>query len=294
LTKEEVQNNLQKYQEQIGKILNIERTKFVFNGDWLAPLSFAEVIELASEFTVQQMLERDMFQERLKVGAPIYLHEFLYPLMQGYDSVALAVDAEVGGNDQTFNMLAGRTMLKRRGKEKFVIAMKLLTDPTGRKMGKSEGNMVTLADNPADMYGKVMSWPDSLIESGFEICTRVSLAGLTNLVASDPLGMKKSLAREIVKIYHGEDSARRAEESFLATFRDGGVPTDIVAVDSLPGESLAEILIRTAMVSSRAEFRRLLLAGAITTEKGETVTDLLAPPLPTVYRIGKKRFLRVN
>jgi tyrosyl-tRNA synthetase len=294
LTKEQVENNLKNYQDQVGRILDLNQTQFVLNGEWLEPLKFSDVIELASEFTVQQMMERDMFQERVKAGSPIYLHEFLYPLMQGYDSVALGVDLEVGGNDQLFNMLAGRTMLKRRGREKFVMTMKLLTDPTGKKMGKSEGNMITLSDEPGEMYGKVMSWPDSLIVPGFEICTRLPLGGVSDRAESQPLETKKALAFEIVRMYHGQEAAIQAETDFRNTFSAGGVPEDILTVKSLEGESLVEILLRTELVASKAEFRRLLVAGAITTEKGEPISDPLAPAASNTYRVGKKRFLKIN
>lgn len=294
LTKEQVQDNLRKYKDQIGKILDIDKTKFVFNGDWLEPLTFADVVELASEFTVQQMMERDMFEERIKSGIPIYLHEFLYPLMQGYDSVALGVDIEVGGNDQTFNMLAGRTMLKRRGKEKFVVAMKLLTDPTGKKMGKSEGNMVSLSDEPADMYGKVMSWPDSLILPAFEICTRRPLDGIAERAAKDPMQTKKDLAREIVRMYHSEEAAKEAEQRFVTAFSEGGVPEDVLEVEAGAGEKIFDAILKP-LESSKTELRRLFENGAVSIVGGDKVNDPNTPLSADItLRIGKKRFLKIK
>ncbi len=177
LTRAQVLANCKQYKKQASKFISFtgkNPAKLVFNSKWLAKMSFSDVVDLASHFTVQQMSERDMFEKRLKEGKPVYLHEFLYPLMQGYDSVAMDVDMEIGGNDQTFNMLAGRTLLREmKGKEKFVITMQLLTDTSGKKMGKSEGNMLTFDDAPEEMYGKVMSWTDGMILPGFRLCTDV-------------------------------------------------------------------------------------------------------------------------
>ncbi len=175
LSAKEVKENLKSYTKQAGKILDMKKVQVKFNSKWLSKLSFEEGMEIASEFTLQQMIERDMFEKRIKEGQPIHLHEFFYPLMQGYDSVVMDVDMEIGGNDQTFNMLVGRTMMKNRGKEKYVLTTKLLVDPTGKKMGKSEGNMVTLEDTGENMFGKIMSWPDTLTPLAFKICTRAPI-----------------------------------------------------------------------------------------------------------------------
>ncbi|MDB5254739.1 MAG: Tyrosine--tRNA ligase, partial [Candidatus Nomurabacteria bacterium] len=175
LTEKEIKINLKKYKQQAGKFIRFSgknAAAIKFNNDWLGKMKFADVLALASNMTVDQMLKRDMFARRIEEEKPIYIHEFMYPLMQGYDSVAMDVDGEVGGNDQLFNMLAGRTLLKQlKNKEKFVITTKLLEDNNGKKMGKSEGNMVSLIDTPEDMYGKIMSWTDGLIIPGFELCT---------------------------------------------------------------------------------------------------------------------------
>ena len=183
LTRKEVLENCKNYAKQAGKILDMKKVEIKYNSKWLGKLVAGDFLELGSEITVQQLLERDMFKKRTEEGKPIYLHEFIYPLLQGYDSVAMNVDVEIGGNDQTFNMLVGRDMMKNRGKEKFVLTTKLLVDPTGKKMGKSEGNMVTLEDMPEDMYGKVMSWPDTLMPLAFEICTRVSINEFEKVLA---------------------------------------------------------------------------------------------------------------
>lgn len=293
LNREEVASNLKNYREQIGKIIDLEKTKFVFNNEWLSKLTFTEVVELASEFTVGQMLERDMFQERIKSDKPIYLHEFLYPLMQGYDSVALGIDMEIGGNDQTFNMLAGRAMLKRRGKEKFVLTNKLLVDPTGKKMGKTEGNMVTLNDAPSDMYGKVMSWPDSLLPLAFEICTRLPLPEMIGLAEEKPKEAKMKLAYEIVRFYHSEEAAKEAEEYFTNTFSKKEVPTDITELKP-SAYDIVTILMEAGFVKSNSEARREIEKNGVKVD-GENVTDakqIVAPE--SVIQKGKRFFVKVK
>ena len=190
----------------------------MFNSKWLAKLNFEEIIELASNFTVQQLIERDMYQERIKSQKPIYLHEFMYPLMQGYDSVAMGVDLEVGGNDQLFNMMAGRYLMNAvKGKDKFVLTMKLLTDSSGKKMGKTDGNAVFLSDSAKDIFGKVMSWPDGVINQGIESLTDFPLDYFS---VHGPLATKKILAFEIVRQVHGEKAAKTAQGSFEKTFQE--------------------------------------------------------------------------
>lgn len=295
LSPEIIRANYQVYREQIGKILNLKKTKFVFNQKWLAKMNFAEVLKLASGFTVGQMMERDMFQTRLKQNNPIYLHEFLYPLMQGYDSVQLGVDAEIGGNDQTFNMLMGRTMAKRVGQEKFIIAIKLFTDPTGKKMGKSEGNMVALTDSPNEMYGKVMSWSDTMILSCFEICTALPLAGLEQHCRQNPRDAKMALAKELVRIYHGPEAATAAETYFVETFQRKEIPEEILTVSAKAGDLLADILVTAKLVDSKSDFKRLVLGRGIGLESGEPVLDPFHKVSHTaVFKIGKKRFIKVE
>ncbi|KKS77476.1 MAG: Tyrosine-tRNA ligase [Parcubacteria group bacterium GW2011_GWB1_42_9] len=294
LTHEQVLTNCRSYKKQIGKVLDRQKIKFVYNSRWLAKLNFSQLITIASEFTLGQMVERDMFQERIKADRPVFLHEFFYPLMQGYDSVHLGVNAEIGGNDQTFNMLTGRTMQKKRGQEKFVIATKLLVDPTGKKMGKSEGNMVTLADEPNDVYGKVMSWPDEMIMLGFEICTEVDLTEMAKLNKQNPRDAKMVLAREIVKIIHGVNKAVRAEKYFINTFQKRLVPDEVIEIPAQIGELLSEVLVRAGILSSKGEFKRLVDGGGVSFEGGENVADLYQKIIKTtVFKIGKKKFVKV-
>ncbi len=219
LTREQVLENCKEYKKQASKFISFSgenKAELKFNSEWLDKLSYREGLELASHMTVQQMLARDMFEKRMKDGVPIYIHEFMYPLMQGYDSVVMNVDGEIGGNDQTWNMLAGRDLLKiLKHKEKFVIATKLLTDSTGKKMGKTEDNMVTLEQTPQDMFGKIMSWSDGLILPAFEIVTDVPLPEIERIKESlasgaNPKEFKTRLAKEIVTMCHGREQAVEA------------------------------------------------------------------------------------
>lgn len=294
LSAKEIKENLKSYTKQAGMILDMKKVEVKFNSKWLSKLSFEKVMELASEFTLQQMIERDMFEKRIKEGQPVHLHEFFYPLMQGYDSVAMDVDMEIGGNDQTFNMLVGRTMMKNRGKEKYVLTTKLLVDPTGKKMGKSEGNMVTLEDSPENMFGKVMSWPDSLMPLAFEICTRVSLSEIDS-VNTNPRDLKIKLASEIVKIFHGEKKAKEAEENFVKTFQKKEIPEEMEETKAVSGEVLSEVLVANKILSSKSEWRRLVLENAIhDLVKNQNITDVnLKVSENLTLKIGKKRFVKI-
>lgn len=304
LTRAEVLNNCRNYQKQASKILKFNGhnpAELRYNSKWLAKLSLPEVLELASNLTYAQTIKRDMFQQRINDNKDLYLHEFLYPLMQGYDTVAMDVDGEVGGNDQTFNMLVGRDLLKKiKNKEKFVIATKLLEDSTGKKMGKTEGNMVTLADEPNEMFGKIMSWPDNLISVGLELLTFLSLNEVRNLTAGltkgvNPKDVKSRLAFEVVKIYHGAKSAKEAGLNFEATFKVGAIPENLPAFKTAPAP-LSEILLQAKIVESKTEFRRLVAEGAI--ENLDTklkVGDVnLKVEDSATFKVGKKRFLKIE
>jgi len=308
LTDKEVKQNLKTWEKQIRKVIKIgyfnNGARIVRNGDWLSKMSFSDVVKLAANFTVQQMIERDMFQKRMEEKKPIYLHEFLYPLMQGYDSVVLDVDLEIGGNDQTFNMLAGRTLQKiYNNKEKFVLPTTLLINPkTGKKlMNKSEGNVVGLDDEPVDMFGKIMSLPDEAIIPIFIDCTYISLEDIEKIKSelaggANPKDLKVRLAKEIVTIYHSKEDADKAEEGFANTFKDGGLPEKIDEAKATAGELLSEISVKAGVVKSKGEFRRLVLEGAVSIqETGEKITDPNAVYKNTItLKIGKRRFLKIN
>lgn len=294
LSAKEVKENLKSYTKQVATILDMKKVEVKFNSKWLAKLSFEDLIKIASEFTLQQMIERDMFERRMKDGQPIHLHEFFYPLMQGYDSVMMDVDMEIGGNDQTFNMLIGRTMMKNRGKEKYVLTTKLLVDPTGKKMGKSEGNMVTLDDEASNMFGKIMSWPDTLIIPAFEICTRVPENKIEEIKRENPRDAKMKLAYEIVKIYRGEKKAKEAEEDFVNTFQKKEIPNEIEEIKGTG--NLGGILILKKIVPSMSEWRRLIKEGAvkrIKDHKEEKISDPKTEATPGIYKIGKRKFVKI-
>jgi tyrosyl-tRNA synthetase len=283
LTKEEVEQNFATYKEQAGKILDISNIEVRYNHEWLEKVNFKEIVDLASNFTVQQMLQRDMFDKRLKENKPISVHEFMYPLMVGYDSVVLDVDGELGGSDQEFNMLAGRTLQTAYGKrDKFVLTTRLIEGTDGRKMSKTYDNAVYLQDAPADMYGKLMSIEDNLVKKYFECLTSVSLDEIERILAGHPKEAKMRLAFEIVKIYHGEAAAQGAQENFESTFSGGGVPEDILTVKINKNAKLVDILLEQGLVSSKTEFTRLEKAGAI------REIDV------GVYRVGKHRFIKIE
>jgi tyrosyl-tRNA synthetase len=305
LTKKEVLSNLKLYKKQAAKFLSFSgrnKARLAFNSKWLSKMRFEDVINLASKMTVQQMLERDMFNKRLAEKKPIYIHEFLYPLMQGYDSVAMDVDAEIGGNDQTFNMLAGRDLMRSlKNKEKFVVATKLLVDPSGKKMGKTEGNMITLMDSPTDMFGKIMSWSDSLIISGFELCTRETdedIAAHKQFLAGggNPRDSKIRLAHEVVALYYGKDVADKAEQSFVGAFSDGGIPDTAPVAEKAQGRLLVDILLEQKLVASKSEFRRLVTENAVKDIKfGKTIAAFdMKIDGDIDLKIGKHRFIKIR
>lgn len=304
LSVEQVNKHIHTWKEQVGKIISFDDpdnpAKIVKNSTWLSKLTFAEILGISSSFTVQHMLERDMFERRMKAGKPVHLHEFLYPLMQGYDSVALDVDVEIGGTDQTFNMLAGRILQKKyHGKEKFVIATTLLENPkTGKKlMSKSEGGYIALNDTPTDMYGKTMALPDETIIQMFTDCTYVSLEDIESIRNMHPKDAKMHLAREIVTMYHSKEDAQKAEEHFTQTFSEGGVPSDIQTVQTQAGTALADVLIQAGVVTSKTEWRRLVEDGAVALpeKEYEKITDPnVTVSEPLVVKVGKRRFIKID
>ncbi len=271
LTHEQVLTNAKNYQKQASTILNFEGDNPVelkYNGEWLGKLNFGGVLELTSHFTVDRLLERDMFAKRKEENKPIFLHEFLYPVMQAYDSVAMDVDGEVGGNDQTYNMLAGRDLMKDlKNKEKFVLTTKLLVDSSGKKMGKSEGNMIALGDTPEDMFGKVMSWTDSMIVKGFELCTVVPMDEIDKIekemkAGVNPRDIKLCLASEIVKTFLGEKEAKKAQEYFVATFSKKEQPDEMPEVEPSI-YNIATLLVEAKVCKSKGEARQVIDQGGV-------------------------------
>lgn len=302
LTREQVQENLVAYKEQAGRFMKFDGPNAVqikFNNDWLGKMSFADVIELAAHFTVQQMVERDMFENRIKEGKPVHLHEFLYPLMQGYDSVAMEVDGEIGGNDQTFNMLAGRTLLREvKNKEKFVITNKLLADPSGKKMGKTEGNMIAMTDSPEDMYGKLMSWPDEMIVPGFELCTDLSAAEIHDIKTAikegaNPMAFKKDLARSIVIWLAGEEASERAAVAFATVHQKGEKPEEIAELKVSKEISLVDALIESKLCTSKSDARRQVEQGGVKVDDVVVKDPAAMIGKGSIVQKGKRHFVEL-
>ncbi len=304
LSEAEVVKNMKVYKKQASKFLNFSwgGAKIVYNSTWLKKMGLKEILHLSSLMTVDQMLKRDMFAKRTAEGKPISIHEFMYPLLQGYDSVALEVDVEIGGNDQMFNMLVGRDLEKKLlNKEKAAITMKLLADATGKKMGKTEGNMVSLSDSAQDMFGKIMSWTDGMIIPGFELCTDVNEKELANIseqladASKNPRDIKVDLAKRIVTFYHGKTAADTAEESFVNAFSKGDVPTEIPESSIAGGTLLSKALLDAAVIESIGEFKRLVKEGGVSVVGGEKVSDFnFEVNEEIVVKVGKRRFIKLK
>ncbi len=308
LTREQILGNAGTYQEQFFKVLDRERTEVRFNGEWFAKMDFLGILDLSARFTVARMLERDDFEKRYRGGIPIGVHEFLYPLMQGYDSVMVEADVELGATEQTFNLLAARAIQRDYGHEPQVaVTYPVLPGLDGtRRMSKSLGNYIGVAESPEEMYGKAMSIPDELTEvwatqvtawHGDEL--RDALAGIR--AGDDPMGWKAKLAARIVSLYHGDEAAEGARAHFDRVVRRKEEPDDIPEKEVAPwAESLsvARLLKETGLVSSTSEVRRLIAGGGVTVD-GEKITDPRAE-LPAeegrVYqvKVGKRRFLRIR
>ncbi|MCA9374471.1 MAG: tyrosine--tRNA ligase [Candidatus Gracilibacteria bacterium] len=302
-TQEELEANAKHYLDQVKKVLDINNIEVVWNADWLGKLTFADVTKLAAQFTVAQMMERDMFQERVKKNQPISVHEFMYPLMQGYDSVALKADVELGGTDQTFNLLAGRTLQKAYGQTpQDIVTVPILEGTDGNiKMGKSTNNYIGVNEEPKEMYGKIMSIPDKLITRYFELATSVPVDEIKKISDSlekgeNPRDAKMRLAREIVTIYHDEKDAESAEQEFIQVFSKKELPSDIetkrLAEESL---NIVELLSRTGLTSSKSEARRLIDGGGVRVdnEKVESQDLILSLEKEKLIQVGKRKFLKV-
>lgn len=305
LSASQVKTNMLGWKSQIRNIIDTRRISFKNNFTWLSKLKFADVIELTSYFTAQQMLTRDMFQKRMTEGKELYLNEFMYPLMQAYDSVAMDIDLEIGGNDQMFNMLAGRTLLRKmKNKEKFVVTTKLLADPSGHKMGKTEGNMIALTDSAADMFGKVMSWTDGMIVPALEIITDVPMAMVKDVesklkdVSLNPRDAKLDLAYEVVKMYLGDGQAKSGREHFKKVVQDKEKPAEIpeIVIEADKKIGVLDLFSRSGLVTSNGEARRLITERALRID--DVVVELAdlqveIPAVGLLLQKGKRYFVRV-
>lgn len=308
MTRKEVLKNAKDYTKQASIFLNFggkNPAEVRYNSEWNDKLTFSDLIELSSNFTVQQMIQRDMFQERIKNEKPIHLHEFLYPLAQAYDSVFLDIDLEVGGNDQMFNMMCGRDLMRNlKNKEKFVLMMKLIADDAGKKMGKSEGNVVFLNEKPNDMFGKIMTWPDGAIGVAFELCTKVPTEKVLEIKEklgnkkNNPRDFKLELAYEITKIVHGEKEAKEAKNYFVSTFSKREMPEKINEL-KVEGEKIAvtEFLVLAGLATSKSDARRKIEQGGVELN-GKKIIDwqlmLDKKDNNSVLKVGKFGFVKIK
>ena len=295
MTREQIQENAETYKSQVFKILDPEKTELRFNSEWLEPMKFEDVIRLSAKYTVARILERDDFSKRLKEGTPISMHELMYPLAQGYDSVMLKCDVELGGTDQKFNLLVGRELQRDSGQPPQIVAtVPLLVGTDGvEKMSKSKGNYIGITEPPKVMFRKVMGISDDLMWRYWELLTDLSLPEIAALKTREPMSVKKELAGQIVADFHSAVDARQAEEDFAHEVQQGAEPADIDQVTLDGPNRLAQVLVSVKLATSRSEAERLIKAGAVEIN-GERSTNPISP-LPTgdnTARVGKK-WLRI-
>ena len=298
LTDEEIEKNFQDWKIQAERILDFSKITIVYNGDWLDKLSYSDVIRLMGKVTVQQLMERDMFQERVKKGQPIFGHEIMYPLLQGYDSVEMEVDLEIGGTDQTFNMLMGRTLLRSyKDKEKWVLTNPIINGTDGRKMSKSYGNFVALNEVPNEMFGKLMSIKDEEMSTYFEIFTDEDLDECAKLIKTAPRDAKVKLAQSIVTWLHDENAAASALRDFEQKFVKKELPDKIPEFKAEnPSTGILDLISKTcAFTSSNGEARRLVAQGAVSFD-GTKVEDPNAQVNVAggeILQVGKRKFGKI-
>lgn len=310
LTMEDVLNNAQTYREQVFKILHKDKTEVVFNSTWLKALNFADVIRLASKLTVARMLEREDFSNRYKNQLPISIHEFFYPLMQGYDSIALEADVEFGATEQKFNLLMGRHLQREYGQEpQIAIMMPILTGLDGeQKMSKSLGNYIGISEPPSEIFGKAMSIPDNLMPEYFRLCTDFSTEEIDKIEeglksgALHPRDVKMRLAGRLVAIYHGDAESRKAAEEFRKIFQKGDMPSEMPEfdlsreIDPQGSINIVRLLGLTGLVGSSSEARRMIEQGAVKID-GEKISDYnlnVIPQKDSVLQVGKRKYARIK
>jgi len=307
LTASQVKANFKDYKKQVSKLLDFKDKKnpvhIAYNSKWLSKMNLGDVIELGSKFSVQQNMARDMYQERMKKGKPIWIHEFLYPLMQGYDSVALDVDLEIGGTDQTFNMLAGRELQKvYNNRDKHVLTCPILEGTDGRKMSKTYNNTIDMTDKPNDMFGKVMSINDDLILRYFEFATEVPMNEVKQIGSElkrggNPRDAKMKLGHAIVSLFHSTKDADKAQQAFTSQFQKQEIPKDIPKLKLIKGMALADVLLKAKLVSSKSEAKRLIEQGGVSID-GKKLTDpfteVKGDKAGKIIKVGKRRYVKIH
>lgn len=305
LTDAQIQENFKDWQAQASKILDFDKIQVRYNGDWLDKLGYADIVKLLAQTTVQQLMERDMFQDRLKNGLPIYGHEIIYPLLQGYDSVAMDVDLEIGGTDQTFNMMMGRSMQKAyNNHEKWVLATPIINGTDGRKMSKSYDNFIALTENPVDMYGKLMSLADDMILEYFTLLTDLPLVEIEKMETAmaqgtNPMEFKKQLALTVTAQYHDAAQAEQAADHFAKTVQQKQVPTDLPLVQlSTDTLDLFDLVKTCVPDESNSNIRRLIEQSAIEIQpSGDRPIDpkqLIKVESGDTIKIGKRKYFQLQ
>ncbi len=303
LSRADVERNLRTYVEQAGKVLDLSKTEIRRNSEWFDPMRFEDVLKLCGRMTVARMIERDTFQKRIADNEPIGIHEFLYPLMQGWDSVVVKSDLELGGTDQLFNLLRGRDLQREEGQRgQICFTTPLINGLDGRKMSKSYGNAVSFNDEPDDMYGKIMSIEDGVMRDWYTLLTDLSDAEAAALLAGHPREAKARLAQEITCSYHGLEAALKARDSFDRRFRDKEVPEEVPELAwpaSAPPEGLTlmSLLKELGLCPSTSEAKRLVEGGGVRLD-GEVQSDprrvVAKPAAPLLVQVGKRKFARVR
>lgn len=301
LSKGEIKKHLKTYKKQLSQILDMSKVELRYNSSWFNKMNTEEIISLAQLFSVNQMLDRENFSKRHKNGVRIGLHEFLYPILQGYDSVAVSAAVEIGGNDQYFNLLAGRTIQKHFGQDpQDIITYELLIGPDGRKMSKSWGNTIWISDPPEEMFGKLMTVDDELVYDYFRLCTEVSNEELSDIAqklkkTDNPRDLKARMAYLVTAVYHGSQAAERAEKRFDAQFRKGKIPEDISEV-SVEGESheLTALLPAIGLAESKAEARRLVKQKGVSINREKVQSEEVKLSDGDIIQVGKRKFKKIR
>jgi tyrosyl-tRNA synthetase len=300
ISKQEVEANIKTWKKQAGKILDFSKVKIRYNGEWLLKLGLEDIINIASNISAIKLFQRDMFQRRIKQGETVWTHEALYPLLQGYDSVFLDVDMEIGGTDQVFNMLIGRELQKKmNNREKFILTTPMILGIDGRQMSKTSENCVWIEDSAKDMYGKIMSMPDNAIFNYFELLTNVPFAEIERLKNSknNPRDIKARLAEEIVALYYGEKEAIKRAQEFKKVFEQGNLPDDVREVKLASKElPLLDLLVALKGVSSKSKAKQLVLQGGVQIES-EIQKDwqrIVKIKKGMIVKIGKRNFVKLG
>ena len=290
ITSEEIEENIKTWKKQVASIIDFNKVTIKQNADWLLKLTLEDLVNIMSHISATQLFKRDSFQSRIEQGGTVWYHETLYPLLQGYDSVAMDVDLEIGGTDQTFNMLIGRELMqKMKGKEKYVLTTPMIVGTDGRQMSKSTGNCVWLTDTPENMYGKIMSIPDDQMTSYSELLTNLSEKDVERL---SPIDQKKNLAFSITERFHSMQQATAAQEHFEKTVQHKEAPDNIQTLNLKEGTLLADCLVDAKMIESKSEAKRLMLQGGIELD-GEKIIDPTTLSRDGTIKIGKRKFARL-